>query len=176
MKKVFLGLFVVFAYALTFAVANVVIANASFDDKGKPANIRTVPIAVTASGAVDSLDAVGGAPHVYGPINLCFDGSRPKYGGFKIRWAGNAWASGDSLRLEYQVLPTSKVSDTNSIWRSLGQNIALADTIAYQSLSNIVGNSVVFKLTPIDVTPVTFVKPIWVIFEETTSAYVEIKR
>lgn len=176
MKKILVSLLVLVAFAMSFAVTNTVVSSTSFDSNGKPANVRIVPIAVTSTGAMDSLGPITtGSPHVYGPINLSVDPSRPMYTGFRVKWAGNAWTSGDSIALYYQILPTNKVSDTSSNWITLGANIALSDTIAYTSISGAAGSSIVFKLNPIDVTSVTFSKPIWVIFKEATEGRVDIK-
>jgi hypothetical protein len=176
MKKVIVGFLVLVAYVLTFATANTVIANQSFDNRGKPVNVAVVKIGVKADNTTpDTMPAIGGAPHVYGPSNLSIDNSRPQFTKFKVRRAISGTAAGDSIRLEYQILPTNNVADTNSTWLSLGQNISATDTIGTVDISNMPGVSIVFKLKPIDVSAVAFLKPIRIVFMESTTGHVDIK-
>lgn len=177
MKKILAVFVTLLACVSVFAVANRVVPISGFDANAKPSNVLTVKL-VTAGVTADSIGPITtGAPIVYGPIALSVDPSRPEFKGFRAFFPLNAWSSGDSIRLQYQTIPSNNAADTSTLgWISVGANVALGDTAAYIDLTTSPAQSILFKLVPIDVTPVTFLKPIRVVFFAPSTESADVKR
>jgi hypothetical protein len=117
----------------------------------------------------DTLDA-SAAPNFF-VLSLAKNATRPMFK-YMATMAplGAIKTSGDSVAIAYQLLPSTKLSDTLSAgWTVMdtipnaGKNGAVVD------LSAKVGMAIVFKITNIDATGINIVKPIRIVFKENSS-------
>jgi hypothetical protein len=177
MKNVLAGLLTLFVLSISFGAANVVIPATTFDANGCPSNIAVFKLGTGNSGALDTF-LVTGSAKCYGPFNLSKDNSRPQYKGFRVYPALTSFASGDSLKVEYQLLPTNKMSDTTSTWVSVTAVMLRGVPSSYIDISALPGQSIVIKITCIDVItpPIIMAAPVRVVFFESSAAVVDTKR
>jgi hypothetical protein len=152
MSKILAGFFVLALYAICLAAAAT--SPVTNTVTVQPGNVVVVKLGSDAS--VDTVYTSSGAV-VYGPYNLSVDRSRPQFSGFRAYMPTGGLAAGDSVYLDYQILPGPNLSDSSSVWTR-------ADTLIngkkgiYQNIASLPGVAIIFKITNADASKVGLIK------------------
>jgi hypothetical protein len=164
MKKILVSLLVIAAYSLSMAAA--ASSPVSNTVTVQPGNVNVITLGSNAS--VDSVYTSSGNV-VYGPYNLAIDRSRPQFKGFRAYMPLGGLASGDSVYLQYQLIPGPNLSDTSSSWTNSDTLINGKKGI-YQDISSLPGVAIVFKVVNADAAKVGLIKKTKVVFIESNTA------
>ena len=90
-----------------------------------PGNIFTVTLFPTtvSLGSDTTQDSLGnGKQATFGPFPLAISHSRPAFKTMQLHYAQGTMAAADTIRIDYQILPTMSIADSSATWTALSRS------------------------------------------------------
>lgn len=165
MKKLIALLVILTASYVVYGALNATITanDAGNLYKSSPQDVKIVNIQ---DGTNDGTDSIGAdSSNYYGPISVASGAGNPMYAGFQI-WIEDGLASGDSVGISYQLVPTTNITDTLNVWTGIDTFQAAGEVTPYTDISSLVGQSLFLRLLNLSASSSELPDQIYLMFKE----------